>query len=56
MPRDNVDEEAVMKYLGCIVIIFCMISIILLIGGCEFIDKGFSKNPEVSLELIIRRD
>ena len=30
--------------------------IMLLTGACEFIDKGFSENPEVTLELIIRRD
>ena len=57
MLRDNIDDKYTMTYLARLVILFFIIFIIMLLtGACEFIDKGFSKNPEVTLELIIRRD
>ena len=57
MPRDNIADKSIMTYLARLVILFFIIFIIMLLtGACEFIDKGFSKNPEVTLELIIRRD
>ena len=57
MPRDNIDDKSIMTYLARLVILFIIIFIIiLLVGACEFIDKGFSKNREVTLELILRRD
>ena len=57
MPRDNIDDKSIMTYLARLVILFFIIFIIMLLtGACEFIDKGFSENPEVTLELILRRD
>ena len=57
MLRDNIDDKSIMMYLARLVILFIIIFIIiLLVGACEFIDKGFSKNPEITLELILRRD
>ena len=57
MLRDNIDDKSIMTYLARLVILFFIIFIIMLLtGACEFIDKGFSENPEVTLELIIRRD
>ena len=57
MPRDNIDDKSIMTYLARLVILFIIIFIIiLLVGACEFIDTGFCKNPEVTLELILRRD
>ena len=57
MLRDNIDDKSIMTYLARLVILFIIIiNIIILVGACEFIDKGFSKKPEVTLELILRRD
>ena len=57
MLRDNIDDKSIMTYLARLVILFIIIFIIIiLVGACEFIDKRFSKNPEVTLELILRRD
>ena len=57
MLRDNIDDKSIITYLARLVILFLVIFIIiLLVGACEFIDKGFSKNPEITLELILRRD
>ena len=57
MINKKIDEEAIKVYIirvGITLCIFILISI--LIGACEFIDKGFSGKPEVTLELILRRD
>ena len=57
MINKRIDEEAIKVYIirvGIILCIFILISI--LIGSCEFIDNGFSDKPEVTLELILRRD
>ena len=57
MINKRIDEEDIKAYIIRVgIIVSILIIIALFVGSCEFIGKGFSDKPEMTLEFILRRD